>query len=127
MLATIILVIGIVIFVLVLAVSWKVLPDMGFSGFLRGVMAFCIAALSVLGLNPMFIVQAQPSGLDVVLVPYTALGVSILFVLLFSILAACFRRLGLLPMSDDDEVDVDTEDNNSPDRDSERINLLDRK
>ncbi len=107
--------IGIVIFLLVLVVIWKVLPEMGFEGFSRGAMAICIAALSVLGLNPGRTSEVQ----NVILVPYAALGISILLVLLLIVLAASFKWLGLLRGEGTDEVDENARGRESDWPDSE--------
>jgi hypothetical protein len=82
-------------FVVVLIVCLRVLPEMGFTGFSRIVLAVCVAVLSAIGvavLTPRPLgagtVQTAPNTeFDFILLPYAALGLSLLILLLLVLLS----------------------------------------
>jgi hypothetical protein len=86
-----------VIFVVVLIVCLRVLPEMGFDGFSKKILAFCVAVLSAMGLL-MFRPARTPDGASepwpdyFILLPYAALGLTLLLLPLLLFLFGCFRR-----------------------------------
>ena len=95
------------IFALVLIFSLEALAVSGiFSGLSRLVVSVCVAGLSVLALTQMFGGQGQvpregaPSSggnslVMGILLPYAALALSLLLILIIRIGQVCFRRMGL--------------------------------
>ncbi len=83
-------IVALLFMVIVLTVCWRVLADMGFHGVPRAALAVCVALLSVLGLvAPIRVVavgdgQASLPSINVLLIPYAALGLSILLSLLLT-------------------------------------------
>ena len=87
-------------FVVVFAVCLRVLPEMGFTGTSQEVLAFCVAALSAIGIvafgpgtsshGP---VPQESSTFHFVLLPYAALGLTLLLLILFLLLAGWYERL----------------------------------
>ncbi len=83
-------IVALLFMVIVLTVCWRVLADMGFHGVPRGILAVCVALLSVLGLVvPVRVVavgdgQVSLPSINVLLIPYAALGISILLSLLLT-------------------------------------------
>ncbi len=87
-------------FVVVFVVCLRVLPEMGFTGASQKVLAFCVAALSAIG-----IVALGPEGssagpttpesstVHFVLLPYAALGLTLLLLIFFLLMAGWFERL----------------------------------
>ncbi len=106
--------IGIVIFFVVLVVTWTVLPKMGFRGLSRAALAFCVAALSVLGLDSGYPVRLEgdpPSGIGGILIPYAALGITLLILILlwlFGIGLEWIRSPGQRSGNDIGESESDT-------------------
>ena len=91
-----ILAVGAAAFVIVFVVCLKVLPDMGFTGASRTILAFCVAALSALGITllaPMAPAHdaPPPATYPFLLIPYAALGLTLLLFLLIAMLAPWFR------------------------------------
>lgn len=86
-------------FVMVLIVCWRVLPDMGFDGISRAGLAICVAALCVLGLvqfaanSPEGAEATETNYLDGLLLPYAALGVSILLLPLVLLISRWMNRM----------------------------------
>jgi hypothetical protein len=83
--------------VIVLVVCLRVLPEMGFDGFSKKVLAVCVAVLSAMGLL-MFRPGRAPEGASepwpdyFILLPYAALGLTLLLLPLLLFLFWCFRR-----------------------------------
>lgn len=92
------LAVGAAVFVIVFVVCLKVLPEMGFTGTSRNVLAFCVAALSASGvvlLVPPAPAQDAPPPATVtypfLFIPYAALGLTLLLLLLIALLAPWVR------------------------------------
>ena len=92
------LAVGAAAFVIVFVVCLKVLPEMGFTGASRTILAFCVAALSALGIMLLAPVApahdaAPPATITYpfLLIPYAALGLTLLLFLLIALLASWFR------------------------------------
>jgi hypothetical protein len=90
-------VVTIAVFVIVLGVCLRVFPEMGFDGFSKKILAFCVAVLSAMGLL-MFRPGRAPDGASepwpdyFILLPYAALGLTLLLLPLLLFLFWCFRR-----------------------------------
>lgn len=82
------------VFVIVLIVCLRVLSEAGFEGMPGAILAFCVAALSAMGVamlapRPVGRGAAQPANdfdLDFILLPYATLGLSLLALLLLLLL-----------------------------------------
>jgi hypothetical protein len=85
------------VFLIVLVVCLRVLPEMGFDGFSRKVLAVCVAVLSAMGLL-MFRPGRAPEGASepwpeyFILLPYAALGLTLLLLPLLFFLFWCLER-----------------------------------
>lgn len=83
------------VFVIVLVVCLRVLPEMGFDGFSRVVLAVCVAVLSAIGVAVLApgplgagTMQSAPNTeFEFILLPYAALGLSLLVLLLLVLLS----------------------------------------
>lgn len=86
------------VFVLVFVVCLRVLPEMGFTGFSRKALAVCVAILSAMGLI-MIGPRGSSEGVFVpwpdyfILLPYAALGLTLLLLPLVLLLAWWIHRL----------------------------------
>ena len=88
------------VFVIVLVVSLRALSEMGFTGASRKTLAFCVAALSVMGLTLLGprepfqgLPQSGPSTFYFLLIPYAALGLALLALLLLVFISRCIQAL----------------------------------
>ncbi|MCC6487439.1 MAG: hypothetical protein IT364_08055 [Candidatus Hydrogenedentes bacterium] len=85
------------VFVIVLFVCLRILPEMGFDGFSRKALAFCVAVLSAMGLMMLGPGRAsdgasEPLTDNFILLPYAALGLTLLLLPLLFFLFWCCRR-----------------------------------
>lgn len=98
------LAVGAAVFVIVFVVCLKVLPEMGFTGTSRNVLAFCVAALSASGLvllvPPAPAQDAAPPATvtyPFLLIPYAALGLTLLVLMLLGLMSRWLNERGEYP------------------------------
>ncbi len=113
---------GLMIFLVVLVVTWSVLPRMGLRGLSRAALALCVATLSVLGLAP----QAGSSATGAILIPYAALGIALPFVILIQLLGVGMRRYNAAFPRRRERIDKAPKDKNC-DRATTSLSRSDRK
>lgn len=85
-------------FVVVFVACLRVLPEMGFTGASQKVLSFCVAGLSAIGIvgfgpggSSSIPVTEEPITVHFVLLPYAALGLTLLLLLLLLLLFKCFN------------------------------------
>lgn len=100
MIDPLILGVGAMFFLIVLAVTWNVLPKMGYQGASRATLAICVAALCVLGL----IIQKPAEGDNherypdwVIIIPHLTLGLTFIGSLFVTIWQAVTKVLDPCP------------------------------
>ncbi len=86
-----------IVFVVVFVVCLRVLPEMGFGGFSARVLAFCVAALSAMGLimleperGSREVSESVPLPESFLLMPYATLGLTLLLLPLILFVCKCF-------------------------------------
>jgi hypothetical protein len=90
------LIVALVAFVLVFLVSLQALPQMGFKGAPRWIIGVCVALLSMIGIGQLFSMpapkdapQSVSNSLNFLLLPYAALGLTLIVLLLIFFLSKC--------------------------------------
>ena len=93
---------GVVIFVLLLVITHKILKQMSiFRGTKTVIVAICVSLLSIIGLSRLFVItnanfSTTPNRcditLDVIFLPYTALALTVILVLILLFINRTFRN-----------------------------------